>query len=215
MVAGCSALGDYDNPRGLPRQPTKIKEALPVCHTLLHNPQLYTLLLQIDEQLAEECRVAACPCGGVLHRARYARKPRGVLVCLPDMDRRRQSFCCADCRRRSTPRSVFYLGRRVYVAVMVLLGAAWRGAASGRALHALCAALRVPRRTLDRWLAWWNRTFPSTRCWQSLRGDFMPPLTGMLPAALLTRLNAQDSLQRLLQVLRLIAPLSTVTEGRR
>lgn len=98
---------------------------------------------------------------------------------------------------------------------MVLLGTAWRGAASGRALRALCTALRVPRMTFDRWLAWWNQTFPSTRCWQTLRGDFMPPLSGILPAALVLRLGAEDSLQRLAQVLRLIAPLSTVTEGRR
>ena len=73
MVAGCSALGDLDNPRGLPQQPTKIKEALPVCHTLLRDPNLYTLLLQIDEQLAAQCRAAACACGGVLHSARYER----------------------------------------------------------------------------------------------------------------------------------------------
>ena len=186
-----------------------------MCHTLLHDPNLYTLLLQIDEQMAAQCRAAACPCGGVLHSARYERKPRGVLALLPSKEWRRQSYCCADCRRRSTPRSVFYLGRRVYVAAIVLLGTAWRGAASGRALRALCTALRVPRMTFDRWLAWWSETFPLTRCWQTLRGDFMPPLSGILPAALLTRLNAEDSLQRLAQVLQLIAPLSTVTEGRR
>ena len=125
-----------------------------------------------------------------------------------------RSTVLTHCRHRSTPQSVFYLGQRVYIAAMVLLGAAWRGAVAGRALHELCSALRVPRVTFDRWLAWWNQTFPSTHCWQSLRGDFMPPLCGILPASLLVRLGAEDSLQQLAQALRLMAPLSTVTEGR-
>ena len=59
-------------------------------------------------------------CGGVLHSARYPRKPRGGPPELRQTDNSRLSFCCAQCRRRHTPRSVRYLGRRVYLATVVV-----------------------------------------------------------------------------------------------
>ena len=54
-------------------------------------------------------------CGGVLHRADYARKVRCVKV-----EARRLSLCCAQesCRRRKMPGSVRFLGRKVYPGVI-------------------------------------------------------------------------------------------------
>src|ERR1700726_3419348 len=51
-------------------------------------------------------------------RGHINRKPRGG----PQWDRR-YSFCCAeeDCRRRLTPESVRFLGRRVYAGLVVVL----------------------------------------------------------------------------------------------
>ena len=37
-----------------------------------------------------------------------------------------------------------------------------------------CAALGVPRATLNRWRHWWNEDFPATRVWQALRAQLMP-----------------------------------------
>jgi hypothetical protein len=57
-------------------------------------------------------------CHGKLHRADFDRKPRGGPQWV-----RRYSFCCAeeDCRRRRTPESVRFLGRRVYTGLAVVL----------------------------------------------------------------------------------------------
>ena len=185
-----------------------------MCHDLLRTPKFYELLELIDEERAQEVRAAGCSCGGFRHSARYPRKPRGVPRGLRDDDQTRRSFCCDLCRRRHTPRSVLYLGRRVYVGAMVLLGSALRGSLSGRGLGELCAVLGVPRVTLDRWRRWWNEDFLATRVWQALRAQLMPPITDPMPGGWLVRFTWPDAASRLSQALRLIAPLSTVTEGR-
>ena len=89
-----------------------------MCHATLQDPKLYSLLLLIDEDLAAQAQSAGCSCGGALHSARYPRKPRGAPRELLEQYRSRLSFCCAACRRRTTPESVRYLGRRVYLAVV-------------------------------------------------------------------------------------------------
>ena len=88
-----------------------------MCHTLLHDPKLHTLLTEADEERAARVRAAGCFCGGRLHSARYPRKPRGIPRELRQVSYRRHSFCCNldGCRSRHTPQSVFYLGRRVYL----------------------------------------------------------------------------------------------------
>ena len=187
-----------------------------MCHILLHDPKLYTLLLQADEERAAQVRAAGCSCGGVLHSAPYPRKPRGLPVQLRQLDHQRRSFCCnrSGCRSRYTPQSVFYLGRRVYVGTVVLLASAMRCAVSGQALRELCATLGVPRGTLDRWRAWWNHDLLATPLWKAACARFMPPVCEDLPGALLARFTATDPLAQLLQALRFVAPLSTLSEGR-
>src|SRR5258708_31315061 len=49
-----------------------------------------------------EARRGGCECGGVLHSARYRRKPRGGPSGLGAAFAVRDSFCCAACRRRAT-----------------------------------------------------------------------------------------------------------------
>ena len=187
-----------------------------MCHTLLHDPKLHTLLTEADEERAARVRAAGCFCGGRLHSARYPRKPRGIPRELRQVSYRRHSFCCHldGCRRRHTPRSVFYLGRRVYLGAVMLLATAMRCAVSGRALRELCAVLGVARATLDRWRVWWNRDLLATPFWKVAAGTFMPPLAEALPASLLARFATTDPAVQLLQALRFVAPLSTVSEGR-
>ena len=187
-----------------------------MCHIFLHDPKLYTLLLQADEERAAKVRAAGCSCGGVLHRAPYPRKPRGLPVELQQLDHKRHSFCCnrSGCRSRYTPQSVFYLGRHVYVSVLMVLGTAMRCSVSGRALRELCQVLGVPRATLDRWRAWWNHDVLATPFWKAACARFMPPVSQALPGALLARFTATDPLAQLMQALRFLAPLSTLSEGR-
>jgi hypothetical protein len=85
----------------------------------LADQQLHQLLEKADADLAEEARAeGCCYCGGKLHRADYERKARGV----PEWNKR-YSFCCDedDCRRRRTPESLRFLGRRVYAGLIVVL----------------------------------------------------------------------------------------------
>lgn len=55
-----------------------------MCSKLLGDARLYVMLLKCDDDLASRTREAGCRCGGVLHSARYGRKPRGASCALPD-----------------------------------------------------------------------------------------------------------------------------------
>ena len=115
---------------------------------LFADERLYDYLLVLDRELSERARCAGCPqCGGRLHSASYPRKPRGGPRGLGDAAHaRRFSLCCARCRKRVTPPSVRFLGRRVYTGVALVLACVRKlNAARCRELKAL---LGVDRRTL-------------------------------------------------------------------
>ena len=184
-----------------------------MCHALLRDASLYELLLRFDHNLAADARAAGCAsCGGVLHSARYPRKPRGGPDDLGPDYAARLSFCCAQegCRRRTTPPSVRYLGRRVYLgAVVVLVTAIGAGITASRAAR-LRELLGVSVRTLKRWRAWWRATFVASAFWRGVKGRFMPPVAvDRLPASLLERFAAADERTRVLQTLAFLAPLTT------
>jgi hypothetical protein len=178
-----------------------------VCHALLEDPKFPALLLRIDHELAEQVRTEGCHCGGALHRADYPRKPRG---CPPEVRPHyssRLSFCCALCRQRSTSVSVRFLGRRVYLALAVVLASDRR---AGPAAAKLSTQLGVARRTLQRWRDWWQQQFPLTPLWHAACARFMPPVPAKdLPGELLERFTgpAHEAL------LRLLIWLSPITVG--
>ena len=95
--------------------------------SFIDDARLYTFLLELDKDLAIETQEKGCPyCGGALHSARYPRKPQGLFAPLNREDSARFSFCCSadGCRRRVTPPSVRFLGRKRYLgAIVVLLSA--------------------------------------------------------------------------------------------
>ena len=53
-------------------------------HDLPRDASFWAFLFSIDQDLAEQARQKACPCGGRLHRANYPRKPRGGGEDLPE-----------------------------------------------------------------------------------------------------------------------------------
>jgi hypothetical protein len=98
-----------------------------MCHTALLDAKFHAFLLRIDEDLAAETRARGCRrCGCRLHRDRYPRKPRGGPRNLSEAYRHRLSFTCSICDKRHKPASVRFLGRRVYLAVTVVLAGAVR-----------------------------------------------------------------------------------------
>jgi hypothetical protein len=178
-----------------------------VCHAVLQDPDFFLFLLRIDEELAAETRGAQCQhCGGVLHSARYPRKPRGCPASVLQDYSWRFSFTCARCEQRATPASVRFFGRRVYLAVVLTQISA---PGSATAQH-LASVLAIPLRTLQRWRAWWSRDFLRTPFWQSMRERFMTPILAEgLPRNLLERFEAGTPTQQLVLLLRFLAPLST------
>ena len=218
MAEGGSPSGNLNKrtPRGSLWLPSQ--ETVQVCHVQLQTRPFFLFLIRLDEELAAQAQGAGCSCGGVLHRANYPRKPRGCpTLAIREAFSSRLSFCCSRCRRRTTSASVRFLGRRVYLGLVVVLCSA-RHAGQNTAAVTLCEALEIPLRTLQRWRRWWREDFMHTPLWQAMCARFMPPVSAQgLPGELLARFagEATEALQRLL---RFLAPLTvravTLPEGR-
>lgn len=180
---------------------------------LLRESRLFDLLLRCDRDLAAETRRRGCGCGGPLHSACYPRKPRGGPPDLGPDHAIRFSYCCGreGCRRRLTPASLRFLGRRVFFGVVVVLAAAARQGSRPSKLGRLCAELAVSVRTLRRWIRWWRETFPASRFWREARGRLSrPAASDALPSALIEAfVGAADVMQRLLSALRFMGPVTT------
>lgn len=76
-----------------------------MCHSLLDDASVWSLLVDIDREIAATIQSQGCPCGETLHSARYPRKSRGwPSEQLGEDCQSRLSFCCDrdGCRRRST-----------------------------------------------------------------------------------------------------------------
>jgi len=95
-----------------------------VWHEPLSDEKFSAIRFEVDEGLSSGERERGCSrCSGRLHRADYPRKVRGLTYAVTALFDRRFSFCRARCRKRQTPPSARFLGRRVYTAVAVLIGA--------------------------------------------------------------------------------------------
>jgi hypothetical protein len=182
-------------------------------HVDTESSQFTDLLCHFDQDLANQCRAQGCAhCQGRLHLARYPRKPRGGRPQLSEDYRWRWSFCCAQeqCRTRTTPPSLRFLGRRVYLGAVVALTACMQQGLSDRRMAALDLVLEVPRRTLKRWRLWWQEVFVRTAFWQLARARLMPPVhERQLPLSLFERFAGAQFAQQLARLLSFISPLST------
>lgn len=178
------------------------------CGALLDS-KFYAFLQCIDEELAAETRAGGCRrCKGRLHRDRYRRKPRGGPHGLDQGYWYRLSFTCAICDKRHTPVSVRFLGRRVYLAAVVVLASALRTGLNDRRIGQLTEWIGVPKRTIERWRTWWLREFVDSPFWTKARARFMPPLeAAALPASLLERFRGLDLSSQLTAALRFLAPV--------
>lgn len=183
-----------------------------MCHAVLQDINFYIFLVQIDQDLAAEAKTAGCSCGGALHSARYPRKPRGAPGGLGPEYESRLSFCCAqeDCRWRTTPPSVRFLGRRVYLSAVVVLVSAMQNGVTGKRAQQLHEVLGISLRTLKRWRQWWREGFVASPFWKQAKGQFSAPLeVANLPTSLVERFTGEDIQTRLLQLLRFLLPLTT------
>ena len=177
---------------------------------VLADAKFHEQLLAFDHDLASTARAARCwRCGGVLHSASYDRKPRGGPAGLGQEHAERFSFCCAvdGCRKRTTPPSLRFLGRRVYLATVVTLISAMLLGTTPARLARLSVVPGIDRRTLTRWRAWWRSTFTESPFAPVARAAVVPLLDiAGLPVSLLERF-AGEVREQLIALLRFLGPL--------
>lgn len=180
--------------------------------TLLADATLCEALLAIDHDLASTAHAGGCLlCGQRLDHADYPRKPRGGPATLGPAYDRRFSFCCDACRKRLTPVSVRFLGRKVYLGVVVLLATVLRHGPTPMRVARLRDHLGVSRDTLARWHRWWRDAFVRTAFWRAARACFAQPVDeAELPRSLLARFGG-DADTPVRAVLRFLAPLTTTS----
>ena len=184
-----------------------------MCHRFLNDAMLFHLLLKIDRDLAKEVKEARCPhCGDRLDVANYRRKPRGIpdsVTLEADFDRR-FSFCCDKCRRRATPPSVRFFGRRFYVGFLVVLITALSQGPSPSGKKVL-RKIGVDRRTLKRWQQWWREVFPKGMFWKAAKPGLYPrhPADAGLPLTLADVFSFLTTREALIKCLKFLSPITT------
>jgi hypothetical protein len=180
--------------------------------------EFFAALVRADEEIVGRVKACRCEaCGGPLHRGDYERKPRGPRSASADAAYMvRFSLCCGreGCRKRSTPPSLRFLGRRVYLGAVVIVASMYAQ------LVARAAEVRrmtgVPARTTQRWLGWWRGLFVSTDVFVAVRARMIGVATTELPAAIVLRLAGSPT-EQVRAMLALLAPLTTgsVRDGAR
>jgi hypothetical protein len=182
-------------------------------HKFIHDVNFHKFLIQCDQDLALEAQQKGCPhCGGRLHQADYPRSPLGMFIEFRDLYSSRLSFCCQTCRKRTTPPSLRFFGRRWYPAPLFMLICLLICSISDNRLEQIKRhfGFVVCESTWKRWRRWWKECFVQTPFWQGWRGLFFlesqRPMP--LPRGLLNALQGtfKDKLLRLLQTL---SPLTT------
>jgi len=177
----------------------------------------WSFLISVDQDLAECARRQGCSCGGRLHRANYPRAPRSCLDHLPQDYRCRFSFCCDrdGCRKRLTPPSVRFLGRKVYLGIVVILISTMRQGPSPRRVRELSSAFGVDTATITRWQAFWREYVPKTPFWKLARARLVPIIEIVaLPLSLVEAFGrTNDPYQDWVKLLRFLSPLTVSDSG--
>jgi hypothetical protein len=180
--------------------------------------EFFLALERVDEAVMQRAAAAGCPrCAGPLHRSDYDRKPRGALIA-PEGEEfvRRFSLCCGQegCRKRATPPSVRFLGRRVYLGAVVIVAS--MVAVALRSAGEIRRRTGVPARTAARWVGWWQGPFLKTEVFVTICAQLIGVDVGQVPASIVERLGSAWG-ERVSRMLVWLAPLTTgsVPDGAR
>jgi hypothetical protein len=184
----------------------------------LNGIDLQRLLLELDHSTAEDVRFQGCThprCQEdgdgkvVLHAAHFQRKPRGVHISAELWEEfcERLSWCCAGCRHRTTPPSLRFLSRKVYLGVVVIVVTVLRNGVTPARLRMLKELVGVSRQTVLRWRLLWKK-LPRTKLWRARRGRLRTPVKlKNLPRSWLDQ-AAGSATDRVLLLLRFIDALT-------
>ena len=139
----------------------------------LFNASFHLLLANIDQEILNNTLAQGCLyCKGQLHRADYPRSPAGVLSRFREYYDERYSLCCNTCRKRTTPPSVRFFGRRRAPAPILLLISALSLGINERRLNQVKKyfGITVSESTWKRWRRWWRQAFAATKFWKKEKG---------------------------------------------
>jgi hypothetical protein len=140
-----------------------------------------TLDTKIAQEFIKTAQCKKCGCC-IFYQSDYPRKPRGfpeeIEKNIPDIFFSiRISYRCSNCRKRITPPSIRYLGRKIYISVLILLASRLieqgrEAEGIGITLKAIKAILEdfVPARTVNRWLTWWQESVWQSPIWKANQG---------------------------------------------
>jgi hypothetical protein len=180
--------------------------------------EFFAALLRVDEDILRQVAAGRCrTCGGPLHRGDYERKPRGALLAPAGAEFvTRFSLCCGreGCRKRATPPSLRFLGRRVYLGAVVVVASMLAHVIASAAEHRQVTG--VPTRTTRRWLGWWCGPFVTTDVFVAVCAQLIGVAVERLPASIVLRLAGAPK-EKVRAMLALLAPLTTgsVRDGAR
>ena len=152
-------------------------------HTLLPDTSFYLFLLKNDKDTALEIKAVSCPfCSGPLDHASYERKPRNTPAGLPDEFNTVFSLCCRrdGCRKRITPPSLRFFGRRVYLLFIMIKSCADCGRNPSGLIATKARLWGMSRQALKRWYEFWQNTFSLSGFWRFSKG-LLPINSGDLP----------------------------------
>lgn len=181
-------------------------------HKFLFNASFHLLLNRIDQEFSNKERQKGCPyCGGRLDHSDYPRSPFGILPQFRKSYDERLSFCCRKCRRRHTPPSVRFFGRRWFPAPLLMLISALRLGISERRLAQVKRHLGivVSESTWKRWRRWWREQFMQSTFWKQARGLLSSTLdaSARMPRCVLKLFRGKIE-KKICQLLKFLAPLT-------
>ena len=176
------------------------------------NASFHLLLNKIDQELAEQVRRLGCTfCRGNLHLADYPRSPLGIPPQFRESYESRLSFCCDNCRRRTTPQTVRFFGRRWIPAPFLILISTLMLGINERRLAQIKRdfGVTVSESSLKRWRKWWRESFEATPFWQQARGLIaLPTANNIVFPRVLLDLYQGTLQEQILLLLRFLSPLT-------
>lgn len=167
-------------------------------HIQLPDASFYLFLLINDKDAALKVKADACPfCSSPLDNAPYQRKPRHTPEGLPEDFNTVFSLCCRrdGCRKRTTPPSLRFFGRRVYLLFIMIRACACGGRSPEGLLAPRARAWGVSRQALRSWYEFWRTRFSESGFWRLNKG-LLPTSLGELsvPELLLTSFECNSYL---------------------
>lgn len=185
-------------------------------HDVVLDREFFAALLAIDAEVAVRIQKAGCRrCEGPLWVGHYERKPRGGRIAeagATELFSQRFSWCCGreGCRKRSTPPSVRFLGRKVYLEGAILIACTLVPLIEQTAA-AMREATGIAARSIRRWLAWWQSVFVASSLFTQLRARVPNIAAAALPGAMIGSFDGTTPITRLEQTMRFLAPLTTTS----